>query len=183
MQQRARDLRSNLTDTERLLWRHLRSRRLADNKFRRQQVIGPYIVDFVCFERKLIVELDGGQHAESVAYDHRRTAFLTTAGFRVMRFWNNEVLGNVESALSCIRAECAIAPSPQPSPSEGRGGATPAINASLSIPQKPPSPQPSPTEGRGGLSATPTITASLPAPRKHIPSPLAGEGRVRGKLK
>ena len=122
MKQLARDLRSNLTDAERLLWRHLRSRRLADNKFRRQQVIGPYIVDFVCFERKLIVELDGGQHAESVAYDHRRTTFLTTAGFRVMRFWNNEVLGNTNSVLESIRAACELAPSPPPSPTEGRGG-------------------------------------------------------------
>jgi len=114
MQQRAKDLRGNLTDAEKLLWRHLRSRRLEGDKFRRQQVIDPYIVDFVCFEKKLIVELDGGQHAESISYDHRRSLFLEAAGFKVMRFWNNEVLGNLESVLSCIRAECAVAPSPQP---------------------------------------------------------------------
>jgi very-short-patch-repair endonuclease len=148
MRQFAKELRTNLTEAERLLWRHLRSRRLEDYKFRRQQIIGLYIVDFVCFEAKLIVELDGGQHAESVAYDHSRTAFLTTAGFRVMRFWNNEVLGNLESVLACIRAECAVAPSPQPSPSEGRGG----------------------------FSATPAITDSRSIPQKQVPSPIKGEG-------
>jgi len=148
MQQRAKDLRGNLTDAEKLLWRHLRSRRLEGDKFRRQQILGPYIVDFVCLEKKLIVELDGGQHAESVAYDHRRTVFLEATGFRVMRFWNNEVLGNLESVLSCIRAECAVAPSPQPSPSEGRGG----------------------------LNATRAITATHSIPHKQVPSPLAGEG-------
>jgi very-short-patch-repair endonuclease len=138
MRQFAKELRINLTEAERLLWRHLRSRRLEGDKFRRQQVIGPYIVDFVCFQRRLIIELDGGQHAENISYDHRRTLFLEAAGFKVMRFWNNEVLGNLESVLSCIRTECAVAPSPRPSPSKGRGGfgAPPAITDFLSIPQK-----------------------------------------------
>jgi adenine-specific DNA-methyltransferase len=89
----ARELRRNQTDVERKLWYIVRDRRLAKFKFRRQQPIGDYIVDFVCFQRKLVVELDGSQHAEPerVAYDERRTRFLETQGFRVMRFWNHEI--------------------------------------------------------------------------------------------
>src|SRR4249919_1766768 len=107
MKQFAKHLRVNQTDAERLLWRHLRNRQLEGDKFRRQQTIGPYIVDFVCFENKLIVEIDGGQHAVTAAYDRRRTNFLESEGFHVMRFWNNEVLGNTQSVLESIRAECA----------------------------------------------------------------------------
>jgi|SRR6185503_10596180 very-short-patch-repair endonuclease len=120
MRQFAKELRINLTEAERLLWRHLRSRRLEGDKFRRQQVIGPYIVDFVCFQRRLIIELDGGQHAENISYDHRRTLFLEAAGFKVMRFWNNEVLGNTDSVLESIRAACSITLTPTLS-HQGRG--------------------------------------------------------------
>ena len=102
MKSRARKLRQNATDAETLLWRHLRDRRLAGFKFRRQHVIGHYIVDFVCPSEKLIVELDGGQHAERVAYDERRTGYLESNGFRVVRFWNNDLLRDVDSVLVVI---------------------------------------------------------------------------------
>jgi len=90
--ERARALRRNLTDAERFLWAKRRGRRFAEFKFRRQQPIGKYIVDFVCFERKLIVKLDGSQHVDQRDYDDARTAWLGTQGFRVLRFWNHEVL-------------------------------------------------------------------------------------------
>jgi very-short-patch-repair endonuclease len=101
----ARTLRRNQTDVERKLWYVLRSRRFHENKIRRQQPIGPYVADFVCFERKLVIELDGGQHAEpqAVAWDRARTAFLEREGFRVLRFWNIEFLQNREGVLETIR--------------------------------------------------------------------------------
>jgi adenine-specific DNA-methyltransferase len=99
---RARKLRKNSTDAERLLWRHLRDRRLRGYKFRRQHVIGHYIVDFVCPVSKLIVEVDGGQHADRMAYDASRTRFMASQGFRVARFWNHDVLRDVDSVLSVI---------------------------------------------------------------------------------
>ena len=102
MKSRARKLRSNATTAERVLWYHLRCRRLAGFKFRRQHVIGGYIVDFVCLSRRLIVELDGGQHAERAAYDRRRTRYLVSRGYRVLRFWNNEMLRDVEGVLEVI---------------------------------------------------------------------------------
>ncbi|MCQ8102733.1 endonuclease domain-containing protein [Methylomonas sp. SURF-2] len=99
----ARNLRKNQTDAEHLLWRHLRDRQLCGQKFRRQYPIDTYIVDFVCLEVKLIVELDGGQHAEQLEYDHRRTEQLQKRGFKVLRFWNNDVLQNITSVLEAIR--------------------------------------------------------------------------------
>ncbi len=90
---RARELRQRQTETERLLWSKLRSRRFDGYKFRRQVPLGSYVVDFVCFERRLIVELDGGQHGEGDVkqYDARRTAWLERHGYRVFRVWNHEV--------------------------------------------------------------------------------------------
>jgi very-short-patch-repair endonuclease len=102
---RARTLRRDSTDAERLLWRGLRNRTFAMHKFRRQHPIGHYFVDFVCVELALIIELDGGQHAERVAADEVRTAFLEARGFRVLRFWNNDVLGNLGGVLITIEAE------------------------------------------------------------------------------
>jgi adenine-specific DNA-methyltransferase len=102
MKSRARKLRKNTTDAETLLWRHLRDRRLAGFKFRRQHVIGHYIVDFLCPLEKLIVELDGGQHADGTAYDERRTGYLESKGYRVVRFWNNDALRDVDSVLVVI---------------------------------------------------------------------------------
>jgi very-short-patch-repair endonuclease len=89
----AREMRREPTEAEKRMWRLLRDRRLGEFKFRRQEAFGRYIVDFVCMERKLIVELDGSQHAEST-YDAQRDAWLTSHGFTVVRFWNNEVLTN-----------------------------------------------------------------------------------------
>ena len=93
---RARALRSSATDAEAQLWHHLRDRRLGGYKFRRQRSIGPYFADFACLEAKLIVELDGGQHAGALAYDEARTRFMETEGFRVLRFWNNDVLTQLD---------------------------------------------------------------------------------------
>jgi very-short-patch-repair endonuclease len=99
---KARELRKNLTEAEHALWKHLRLRQLAGYKFRRQQPLGKYIVDFVCFEKRLIIEIDGGQHSEQVAYDSERTAWLETQGFRILRFWNNQVLKEIEVVKEVI---------------------------------------------------------------------------------
>jgi adenine-specific DNA-methyltransferase len=105
----ARELRKNQTDLERKLWHALRDRRFAGFKFRRQQPIGPYIVDFVCFEARLIIELDGSQHgaARKVIADERRTGFLRKEGFRVRRFWNYELVEDFDAALTAIAYELA----------------------------------------------------------------------------
>ena len=102
MKRFAKKLRKNMTDAERLLWRHLRNRELGGYKFRRQRPIGPYIVDFVCLEKKLVVEVDGGQHAGQVELDSKRSDYLKEKGYRVLRFWNNEVLQATESVLTVI---------------------------------------------------------------------------------
>ncbi len=102
LKQRARELRNNPTDAERHLWQHLRKRQINGYKFRRQEVLGTYIVDFVCFDPKLVIELDGGQHAEQGAYDNKRTEYLNKLGYRVMRFWNDEILKETEAALEKI---------------------------------------------------------------------------------
>jgi len=93
-----------MTEAERLLWRALRDRQLAGFKFRRQHPVRPYVVDFVCIERKLVVEIDGGQHAQQVAKDAVRTTVIQAKGYRVIRFWNNEVLENLEGVLQSILA-------------------------------------------------------------------------------
>lgn len=99
---RTRDLRNNPTDAEKKIWQHLRLRNLDGNKFRRQHPVGNFIVDFVCIEKKLIVELDGGQHQESVAYDSERTEWLESKGYRVVRFWDNDVLLDTDSVMKAI---------------------------------------------------------------------------------
>jgi len=100
----AKTLRVNATDAERILWSLLRGRRLA-LRFRRQQPIGPYIVDFFCPSAKLVIELDGGQHGMDgiVAYDESRTRFLENKGYRVLRFWNGEVMTNRDVVVEAIR--------------------------------------------------------------------------------
>jgi adenine-specific DNA-methyltransferase len=95
-------MRHEPTDVERKLWFALRDRRLAGKKFRRQVPIGSYIADFLCLEQKLIVELDGGQHDEQATHDERRTAFLSGEGYRVIRFWNNDVIENFDGVLMTI---------------------------------------------------------------------------------
>lgn len=114
----AKQLRSNMTEAESLLWYHLRGHRLCGMKFKRQQPLGDYIVDFVSFDKKLVIEVDGGQHVDSQP-DKRRDTWLQGQGFRMLRFWNNEVLGETEAVLERILQE--ITPSPQPLSHEGRG--------------------------------------------------------------
>ena len=120
---KARELRKNPTEAERALWKHLRMRQLIGYKLRRQQAIGPYIVDFVSFERRVIIELDGGQHSQQVAYDVERTAWLEAQGYRVLRFWNNQVLEEVEAVKTVVSKalECeATTPHLNPPPQGGR---------------------------------------------------------------
>ena len=100
--ERARQLRKNPTDAERLLWNHIRRRQLGGYRFRRQHPIGPYIADFLCFERRLIVEIDGSQHYKQTDYDSRRTAWLESQSFTVIRFWDNQVLREIESVKEAI---------------------------------------------------------------------------------
>ena len=110
-----RALRNTPTDAELKLWQHLSRRQLDDCKFRRQHPYGAFILDFVCIERKLVVELDGSQHADSVGYDAKRTESLQPAGFHVLRFWNNEVFDNIESVLEAIWLELQRRAQPIPS--------------------------------------------------------------------
>ena len=110
---RARSLRRDATDAERAMWRVLRDRRLAGFKFRRQQPLGRYFVDFVCFSHRLVVEIDGSQHAGSAA-DARRTAWLEEQGFRVLRFWNNDVLNNREGVCLTVLDSLTSRPPPHP---------------------------------------------------------------------
>ena len=102
VRERARDLRKNPTEAERFLWRHLRRRQLGGFRFRRQHAIGPYILDFYCFEERVAIEVDGGQHTSQGAYDSERTSFLESEGVRVLRFWNNQVLGEIEAVKHVI---------------------------------------------------------------------------------
>ena len=125
LRDRARKLRREQTDAEKKLWTSLRSRQLNGHKFRRQFVIGSVIADFCCFEHHLVIEVDGGQHADQTAADQRRVAFLHSRGYRILRFWDNKVLENLNGVLEKIaRALDEVKhknkPSPEPSPS-GRG--------------------------------------------------------------
>ncbi|MBN8919811.1 MAG: endonuclease domain-containing protein [Rhizobiales bacterium] len=121
----ARRLRANMTDAERKLWFALRDRRLGSFKFKRQVPIGSFIVDFVCHDAGLIVEVDGGQHADSAA-DIRRQSWLEAQGFHILRFWNNEVLSNLNGVLQTLLAALneanAMRLAAKPSPVTGEGG-------------------------------------------------------------
>ena len=101
MRRRARELRKRMTVAERKLWFVLRDRRFAKFKFRRQAPIGRFIADFVCFERRLVIEVDGGQHADSVS-DQRRDRWFAANGYRVLRFWNNEVMRNLDGVATLL---------------------------------------------------------------------------------
>ncbi|MEW9572445.1 endonuclease domain-containing protein [Rhodanobacter sp. Si-c] len=115
---RARRLRVDQTDAEQKLWYHLRNRHLQGWKFRRQHEIDRYIADFLCRDAALIVELDGAQHGEQVAYDEARTRKLESMGYRVLRFWDNDVLTNIEGVLEVI-LEALASPAPHPNPLPG----------------------------------------------------------------
>ena len=119
-------MRANPTEAEKRLWFMLRDRRLAAFKFRRQQIIYPYIVDFICIEQRLIIEADGSQHADNKD-DARRDGFLRSQHFRMLRFWNNQILGEQDAVAAAIYAAFS-SPHPAdrfavgcPSPAEGRG--------------------------------------------------------------
>lgn len=119
---RARKLRREQTDAEGKLWYRLRARRLAGYKFKRQFPIGPFIADFACVELKLIIEADGGQHAERQAYDANRSRWLQSKGWRVLRFWNNEIQDNIEGVTETLLEAVRFLennPSPYPLPASG----------------------------------------------------------------
>jgi very-short-patch-repair endonuclease len=127
---KAKRLRRDMTEAERKLWSTLRNSQLDGAKFRRQQPIGPFIADFVCQQARLIIEADGSQHSES-AGDVRRTTFLESKGYRVLRFWNNDILKTLEGVAESILAALATphpaqpaAESPSPSRGEGICGAS-----------------------------------------------------------
>ncbi|OZB75516.1 MAG: hypothetical protein B7X37_01940 [Halothiobacillus sp. 14-55-98] len=126
----ARALRTNMTEAERAIWRYLRAEQMGV-KFRRQAPIGRYIVDFACFSHKLVIEIDGGQHADS-ASDGERDAFLVSQGYKVLRFWNIEVLQQLDGVYDTVRlalielmpeggAVESFHPHPNPSPIKGEG--------------------------------------------------------------
>jgi very-short-patch-repair endonuclease len=120
--QNAKVLRKNMTEAERILWQQLRAKRFTGFKFKRQQPFGRYIVDFVCFDAKLIIELDGGQHQDAAEQDAARDAWLKLQGFSVLRFWNNEFLQNQTGCLERILAELDVTTlSLNPSPLKGEG--------------------------------------------------------------
>ena len=137
----AKSLRTNQTDAEQRLWYHLRAHRFMDLKFKRQKPMGRYIVDFVCEEHRLIVEIDGGQHAEQTTYDQHRDAWLRSQGYTVLRFWNNEVMQQLEGVLEQTR--CALALSPTPLPQVGEG------NERRELQEVPPYKSPLPLAGEG----------------------------------
>ena len=103
----ARNLRKNATIQERRLWNLLKNRQFHNLKFKRQQPIGDYIVDFICKEAKIIIEIDGGQHnePENIEYDKTRTEYLNTLGYKVIRFWNNEIYENIEGVVLRLKEE------------------------------------------------------------------------------
>jgi very-short-patch-repair endonuclease len=112
---RSRELRRNLTEAERVLCRELSGRKISGVRFNRQFPVGQFICDFVCREKRLVIEVDGGQHAVDAEYDARRTRFLNAQGFRVIRFWNNEVLDNLAGVVAVIARTLENMPSPSPS--------------------------------------------------------------------
>ena len=124
----ARQLRRDSTEAERVLWQLLRNRQLGGHKFRRQTPIGPFFVDFVCMERRLVIEVDGSKHRQQAQYDDERTQALEFEGFRVQRFWNSEILTDLESVADSILMELegGSAEGPSPSPS-GRGDPNPRL--------------------------------------------------------
>ncbi len=113
-------MRANPTDAERKFWLHLRHRLTASGThFRRQVQIGRYIADFVSHKAKLVIEIDGGQHVERAASDAERTKVFETHGYRVLRYWNNDVLSNIDGVLDDIQRAMTSTPTPDPSPQGG----------------------------------------------------------------
>ena len=126
MKERAHNLRQNMSLAENRMWYYLRSRRLGGYKFVRQQVIDNYIVDFVCREKKLIIEVDGGQHMDATEYDEQRTRVLEGRGYQVLRVWNSDVFQNTSGVMEKILALLETEPHPgtlipSPSPKQEKG--------------------------------------------------------------
>jgi very-short-patch-repair endonuclease len=120
---RARTLRRDMTEAEQKLWWHLRHLPVEGTHFRRQATIGPYFADFACHHHPSVIEVDGSQHGDAagLSADDKRTAFLTSSGYRVLRFWNNEVLDDIDAVMEVIHAalsetEALLPPTPNPSP-------------------------------------------------------------------
>jgi very-short-patch-repair endonuclease len=148
---RAQQLRKNATEAERRLWRHLSKRRLGGFKFSRQMAVGPFVCDFLCRERGLVIEVDGGQHAERTARDDIRTAFLERNGLTVLRFWNNDVLQNTDGVLQVILAELERLPAKFARPPLPlAGGEEPRSGEGVGLTRDTRThPQPPPASGRG----------------------------------
>jgi very-short-patch-repair endonuclease len=131
----ARALRKNSTNAERRLWQHLRNRHLGGYRFRRQCPIGRYVADFACLRARLVVEVDGGQHAERAIEDLERTQHLARAGFRVMRFWNHQIFLETEAVLESILGACVQAcPHPDLLPQAGEWEEPASANAKPDVP-------------------------------------------------
>jgi very-short-patch-repair endonuclease len=120
LKQRARQMRATPTPAEQKLWLALRANRFENQQFTRQTIIAPYIVDFASKAARLIIEIDGDTHSAQHRYDARRTEFLESLGYHVIRFANPDVMGNIEGVLSMIAQALRETPSPQPSPQGGR---------------------------------------------------------------
>ncbi|AMR66042.1 endonuclease domain-containing protein [Aquipseudomonas alcaligenes] len=110
LRENAKSLRTHMTDAETRLWYHLRAHRFMGLKFKRQKPVGRYIVDFVCLEQFLVIELDGGQHMEQADQDRERDEYLRERGYRVLRFWNHQVLTEMEAVLERVRLEVGPLP-------------------------------------------------------------------------
>jgi very-short-patch-repair endonuclease len=170
--QRARELRRNPTDTERKLWHHIRDKQIENFRFRRQRPIGKYIVDFICLEANLVIKLDGGQHAEQLQYDAERTKYLTAQGLHVLRYWNNDVMQNIEGVLENIRTALMQQTPSKPltngnpcgTPREGKELIAPVEEVPESI-RSTPSPA---TRGKVGMGA---LNISPPPPKNQNGKP------------
>jgi len=179
-----RNLRASQTQAEQRLWYHFRAHRFMGLKFKRQKQLGPYIVDFVCMELKLVVEADGGQHGDET--DARRDAWFARNGFTVLRFWNNEVLRQTESALERVREVAmrlghvdAPALSPGPSPASGRGeqtGGLPESGAECGRAGKRETTESASVGCLGALAEAAATKAT------DLPSPASGRGEQTGGL-
>ena len=172
----ARRLRAEMTPQERRLWKGLREiNQMLGTHFRRQAPIGRFIADFAEYGRRLVIEVDGGQHGG--ARDMARDAWLKGQGFVVLRFWNTEVDGNIEGVMQVVldAVEAATAPPPQPSPTRGEGGARPTNAREVERPGASPL-QPSPTRGEGGVRSAEMREVERP----DTSPPPCGEGLGEG---